>query len=301
MYGISLCSRIREQVEADAGLVVVDVAASRRSRPCRACARRPLPASLFPTWRDAGEAPRRVRRQPASRMRRRASFAIACAPPACWFALFTTCTTTGIVASLPTRSVLVSSRSRKFVSPSLNFCRLGPQHQVREVHVPRMRRNVRTLGHVADVAQIALVDDLAEVGLGDAVDLARLALVDQVEQRRKRIAQADAAPASVADVEDALQLRVGRRLVVELRIAPVDRMAGRCFEAAFAHGIDGVRITRRWFSACNARPSIFRQALHALRGRSSPQRAGCRSIASGRTRRRASHRSVTARLDAAST
>ncbi len=42
----------------------------------------------------------------------------------------------------------------------LELDRLGAQHQVREIHVPGMRRHVRTLGHVAHVAQVALVDDL---------------------------------------------------------------------------------------------------------------------------------------------
>jgi len=114
--------------------------------------------------------------------------------------------------------------------------RLGAQHQMRKIDVPRMRRHIRTLGHVAEVAQIALVDDLAEVRLVDAVDFAGLALVDQVEQRGERIAEAHAAAAAVADVEDPLELFFGRRCVVVIRILPVDRMPDRSFEAAFALG-----------------------------------------------------------------
>ena len=41
--------------------------------------------------------------------------------------------------------------------PLGELVRLRAQHQVREVHVPRMRRNVRTLHHVAHVAEVALV------------------------------------------------------------------------------------------------------------------------------------------------
>ena len=113
---------------------------------------------------------------------------------------------------------------------------LGAQHQVRKVDVPGVRRHVRALGHVADVAQVALVDDFAEILLRDAVDLTGLALVDQVEQRRKRIAQAYAAAAAVADVEHALEFVLDLGGVVEIRVLPVQRMPGGCIQVAFAHG-----------------------------------------------------------------
>jgi hypothetical protein len=116
------------------------------------------------------------------------------------------------------------------------FDGFGAQHHVRKIHVPGVRWNVRTLGHVADVAEITLIDDLAEVFPCHAVDLAALALVDQIEQGRKCIAKTYAAPASVTDIEDAFQLRIRRGLVEESRIAPVEGMAGRRFEATFAHG-----------------------------------------------------------------
>src|SRR5437773_12416726 len=102
-----------------------------------------------------------------------------------------------------------------------------------------MRREIWTLGHVADVAQIALVDNLRVVGLGDTIDLAGLALVDQIEQRREGIAETYASPASVTNVEDAFELALDRRPIVEFRIAPVDRVACRRLETAFAscHGV----------------------------------------------------------------
>ena len=111
---------------------------------------------------------------------------------------------------------------------------LGAKHQVREVHVPRMRRHVRTLGHVADVAQIALVDDFFVIGLGDAIDLAGLAFVDQVEKRRKRVAQAHAATASVTDVEDPFEFLVDGLAIVVPGVVPVDGVPCRRLETAFA-------------------------------------------------------------------
>jgi hypothetical protein len=89
--------------------------------------------------------------------------------------------------------------------------RLGAQHGVREIQVPLVRRHVGALGHVADVAQVALVDDLPEFFLGHAGGLKVARLVDQVEQQRERIAQRDAAATAVADVEDALQSPSRRR------------------------------------------------------------------------------------------
>ena len=63
--------------------------------------------------------------------------------------------------------------------------RFAAQHQVREVEVPRVRGHIGALCQVADVAQVALVDDLPVVLAIDPVDLASLALVDQVKERRK--------------------------------------------------------------------------------------------------------------------
>ena len=126
-----------------------------------------------------------------------------------------------------------------FVSPRRLASGLRAQHQVREIDVPRMRRHVRAFGLVAKITEIALVDDLRVVGLRDAVDFHRRGLVDEIEQRRECVAQADAAPAAVADVEDAVQFLVDRVLVVELGIFPVERVARRGVETAFAE--------RRWF------------------------------------------------------
>jgi hypothetical protein len=112
--------------------------------------------------------------------------------------------------------------------------RLGAQHQVRKVDVPWVRRNVRAFGHVAEVAQVALLDDLGVVLLVDLVHLAVGGGVDQLEQGRERLAEADAAAAAVADVEDALHLGEGLALVAIVGASPVDRMPGRRLEIAFA-------------------------------------------------------------------
>src|SRR4029079_14207375 len=95
--------------------------------------------------------------------------------------------------------------------------------------------------HVAEIAQVALLDDLRVVGLCDAVDFHRLAVVDEIEERRERLAQAHATTATVADVEHPLHLLLDRRLVVELRALPVERMARGRQQVAFAGGHRRVR------------------------------------------------------------
>ncbi len=98
-----------------------------------------------------------------------------------------------------------------------------------------MRRHVRALGHEAQVAQRAGVDDRFEVGAADAVDLTGFGVVDQIEQPRETVAQIEASPAAVADVEHPPQFGVESFLVVEGFVAPRNRVADRRFQAAFAH------------------------------------------------------------------
>src|SRR5690606_3738352 len=111
------------------------------------------------------------------------------------------------------------------------------QHQVRKVDVPLVRRHVRTFRHVAHVAQVAVVDDLPVRLARYRIDLARVGLVDRVEQRRERVAQAEAAPAAMADIEDPLHLGIERLVVGELRRAPCERIAHRRVQAAFADAL----------------------------------------------------------------
>jgi hypothetical protein len=79
-----------------------------------------------------------------------------------------------------------------------------------------------------------VIDDVPVDPLVHALDFAARRSVDGVEQRRERVAQAEAAPATVADVENALQLFQQERFVAELGIALIERMAGGSFEAPFA-------------------------------------------------------------------
>jgi hypothetical protein len=109
---------------------------------------------------------------------------------------------------------------------------------VREIEVPFVRRHVRALGHVTKVAQVALVDHVPVILLRHPVHFAGRSVVDQVEQGRERPAQADAAPAAVADVEDAFHLLERGVLVVEPGVLPIQRVARRRLQRTFpAHGL----------------------------------------------------------------
>ena len=115
---------------------------------------------------------------------------------------------------------------------------LGAQHQVREIEVPRVRRHIRALRHVAHVTEVTVVHDIPVSLLVDGVELAGGRFVDGVEQGGERVAEREAAAAAVADVEHALQFFVERGLVVERRIPPSERVAGRRFQRSFAAGRD---------------------------------------------------------------
>ena len=104
-----------------------------------------------------------------------------------------------------------------------------------------MGRHIGALRHVADVAQIALVDDLPVIVAIDAVDFHGLALVDKIEERRKGIAQAHASTAAVADVEHPFHFVECCIAVEERGVAPVDRVAGGRFERSFTYGHGGSR------------------------------------------------------------
>src|SRR3954449_6672049 len=101
---------------------------------------------------------------------------------------------------------------------------LGAQHQVRKVDVPGMRRNIGAFRHEAHVTQVTVVDDVPMDLLVDAIELERGARIDRIEQGGERMAEAEAAPTSVADVEHPLELFLERALVSERGIAPVERM-----------------------------------------------------------------------------
>ncbi len=179
----------------------------------------------------------------------------------------------------------------EFRSPLPEFDRLRAKHQVGKIEVPRVRRHVRALRHVADVAQVALVDDLRVVLLGHAVHFHRLGTVDEVEQRRERLAQADAPPAAVTDVEDALQFLLERRFVVESGIAPVERVPGGCLQVAFALGHWIVQVP--WIcerSRAARRPGLARRPAAATAASASPVRDALTGRRASRLRRRSNER-----------
>src|SRR5690606_4273068 len=97
-----------------------------------------------------------------------------------------------------------------------------------------MRWNVRTLGHEAHVTEVTVIHDLPEHLPVDAVQLAARRFVDGIEQRGEGVAEAETPPAAVADIEDPLQLFHERGLVVERRIAPVERVTRGRLETALA-------------------------------------------------------------------
>jgi hypothetical protein len=84
-----------------------------------------------------------------------------------------------------------------------------------------MRRCVRAFGHVAQVAHETLVNHFPVVFFVDAIHFHGAALVHQVKQSGKRAAQADAAAASMTNVEDALKLVKARLFVVKVFALPI--------------------------------------------------------------------------------
>jgi hypothetical protein len=58
--------------------------------------------------------------------------------------------------------------------------------------------NIGALGHVADVAQITLVNDRLVIGFGYLLDFTVFGGVDQIKEGREGAAQAQATTAAVA-------------------------------------------------------------------------------------------------------
>jgi hypothetical protein len=98
---------------------------------------------------------------------------------------------------------------------------------MREIKIPGMRRHVRALGHVADIAEVALINHLPVFFFRHAIHLTGRALVNQIKEPRKRIAQAHAPAAAMADIKNPLHLGKAGAFVVKLLAFPVNGMPGR--------------------------------------------------------------------------
>jgi len=79
-----------------------------------------------------------------------------------------------------------------------------------------------------------MIDDVPIHRLGNAVDFHRIRLINCIEQRRKGIAQVEATTATMADVENSLQLLKKRFLGVEFFRLPIECMPCRRLEATLA-------------------------------------------------------------------
>ena len=79
------------------------------------------------------------------------------------------------------------------------------------------------------------------IGLfGHRIQLTRLGFIHRVEQGRERMAQVEAPPTTVTDVEDPLELGIQGLIVTELWGAPLDRMACGSLQAPLARWCLGI-------------------------------------------------------------
>ena len=111
---------------------------------------------------------------------------------------------------------------------------LGAQHQMRKIDIPRMGRYVRTFGHVADIAQIALVDDFPVFVLEHPIHIECRAFVDEIEKSRKGIAQGNTTAATVAHIKNPLHFLEGGFDRIKIGIMPINGVPSGRFQASFA-------------------------------------------------------------------
>ena len=158
-------------------------------------------------------------------------------------------------AMRPLRSVSVSWRSMKLISPFFASTARARSIRCGKSSANGMRRHIGALGHEAHVAQRAGFDDRLESFALHRVEFAGRRIVDQVEQARERVAQIEAAAAAVADVEDAAQFGVELGFVVEIGIVPRQRMArAACRDRLHALAMD-VPLSRTVIRPPQPRPS----------------------------------------------
>ena len=112
------------------------------------------------------------------------------------------------------------------------------QHEMGEIEIELMGRDVGAFGHEAEVAERAGLDDIGEGLALDVLQLLARRLVDEIEEAGKAVAEIEAAPAAMADVEDAAHLFIQLHRIGEVGIVPRHGMTGWRVEAAFSHGSD---------------------------------------------------------------
>ena len=83
-----------------------------------------------------------------------------------------------------------------------------------EINIPFVGRYIGAFGQITQITKITMIHDLTVITFRDAIDFHRFRLIDQVKQRGKGIAEADAAAATVADIENAFELGIELRRVV---------------------------------------------------------------------------------------
>jgi hypothetical protein len=105
---------------------------------------------------------------------------------------------------------------------------------MRKIDIPLVGRNVRTLGQIAKITEIALIDYFSVIGNGHSIDLHCVAFVDKVKQGWKRVAKAHAAPTAMTDVIDALKFLVEVCLIPKLGIVLIQRVPGWGFQTTFS-------------------------------------------------------------------
>src|SRR5690349_4567152 len=132
---------------------------------------------------------------------------------------------------------------------------------MREVYIELVRRHVRALRHEAHVAERAGVSDLSVVGRRNRVELAALRIVDQIEQPRKGVAQIEASPTSVTNVEDPVHLGFGLLPVGEVRIFPRDAMPGGSLQTALSHRCSLVCLQKGAGAHSSRAPTLTGSAL----------------------------------------
>jgi hypothetical protein len=105
---------------------------------------------------------------------------------------------------------------------------------VGKIDIPLMGWSVWALGHVTEVAEIAVIYYLPVVLFRYTVHFHGIRFVNQVKQGRKTLAQADTASAAVTEIEYTFKLLEQALLAGVVRAFPIDWMPCGGFEIALS-------------------------------------------------------------------